>query len=292
MKIMYKANGRRIKKNINISKHNMDLGIGAKIALISDLHERNPDDAIDAIKRIQPDYIMFPGDLWERNTLNSRKGLNYSEMNHIQSGSIIQSILHHFTKIITGDIFNYKKKKYNNRTEEEKDYSNRFVREVTKIAPMILSVGNHEWYYYPEDYELLKNCGAVLLDNEDIFIDIKEKKVLIGGISTKVNEKWLKGFLDKDAEYKILMCHQPEYVERYIGEKGKVDLIVSGHTHGGQWRLFGVFPIYSSGQGFFPKYSRGLYETKAGKMIVTSGCVNPIWIPRIGNSCEVVEISL
>ena len=38
--------------------------------------------------------------------------------------------------------------------------------------------------------------------------------------------------------------------------------------------------------------SRGLYETKAGKMIVTSGCVNPIWIPRIGNSCEVVEISL
>lgn len=33
MKIMHKANGRRIKKNINISKHNMDLGIGAKIAL-------------------------------------------------------------------------------------------------------------------------------------------------------------------------------------------------------------------------------------------------------------------
>ena len=44
----------------------MDLGIEAKIALISDLHERNPNDAIDAIKRIQPDYIMFPGDLWEK----------------------------------------------------------------------------------------------------------------------------------------------------------------------------------------------------------------------------------
>lgn len=291
MKTVYSTNGRKNKTDISISKHNIDLGIGAKIALISDLHERNPDDAIDAIKRIQPDYIMFPGDLWERNALDGEKGLNYNEMSYNQSESIVQCILHCFTKVITGGIFDCKKK-YANRTEEEKDYSNRFVREVTKIAPMILSVGNHEWYYYPEDHELLKNCGAVLLDNEDIFIDIKEKKVLIGGISTKVNEKWLKGFLDKDAEFKILMCHQPEYVERYIGDKGKVDLIVSGHTHGGQWRLFSVFPVYAPGQGIFPKYSKGLYETKAGKMIVTSGCVNPIWIPRIGNPCEVVEISL
>ena len=292
MKIMHKANGRRIKKNINISKHNMDLGIGAKIVLISDLHERNPDNAIETIKRIQPDYIVFPGDLWERNELDSKSGFDYNEMNYILSGSIIQRILHHLTKVITGDIFNYKEKIYDNRTEEEKDYSNRFVREVTKIAPMILSVGNHEWYYNPKDYELLGNCGVTLLDNEDTFVDIKGKKALIGGVSTKVNEKWLKSFLDREAEFKILMCHQPEYIEKYIGNKGKVDLIVSGHTHGGQWRLFGLFPIYAPGQGFFPKYSRGLYETKAGKMIVTSGCVNPIWIPRIGNPCEVVEISL
>lgn len=292
MKTVYNINGRKSKTDINISKYNMDLGIGAKIVLISDLHERNPDGAIETIKRIQPDFVMFPGDLWERNALNGESGLNYSEMNNNQSESIIQCILHCFTKIIAGDIFNYKKKQYNNRTEEEKDYSNRFVREVTKIAPMILSVGNHEWYYNPKDYELLRSCGVVLLDNEDTFVDIKGKKVLIGGISTKVNEKWLKSFLDMDAEFKFIMCHQPEYVEKYIGDKGKVDLIVSGHTHGGQLRLFGVFPVYAPGQGFFPKYSRGVYETKAGKMIVTSGCVNPIWIPRIGNPCEVVEISL
>ena len=78
-------------------------------------HKRNPDNAIETIKRIQPDYIMFPGDLWERNALNGKKGLNYSEMDYNQSGSIIQCILHRFTKVISGDIFSYKKIKYENR---------------------------------------------------------------------------------------------------------------------------------------------------------------------------------
>lgn len=93
VKTVYNTNGRKIKTDINISKYNIDFDIGAKIVLISDLHERNPDNAIETIKRIQPDYILFPGDLWERNALDSKKCLNYNEMNYIQSRR--GSFMHH-----------------------------------------------------------------------------------------------------------------------------------------------------------------------------------------------------
>lgn len=83
-----------------------------------------------------------------------------------------------------------------------------------------------------------------------------------------------------------------EYVKRFVEGKGSVDLILSGHAHGGQWRLFGRIPIYAPGQGVLPKYTKGLYQTSAGRMIVITGCANHIWYPRFGNPCEVVELLL
>lgn len=67
------------------------------------------------------------------------------------------------------------------------------------------------------------------------------------------------------------------------------DLILTGHAHGGQWRI-GKIGLYGSGQGFFPKYCHGEYQTKAGRMIVSSSVSVTSNIPRIGNPCEIVVI--
>ena len=66
------------------------------------------------------------------------------------------------------------------------------------------------------------------------------------------------------------------------------DLILSGHAHGGQWRLFGR-GAYAPGQGVFPKYTKGIYD---GRFIVTSGVGNVYLVPKINNPPEVCVINL
>ena len=68
-----------------------------------------------------------------------------------------------------------------------------------------------------------------------------------------------------------------------------IDLTLSGHAHGGQWRFFGR-GVFSPGQGLFPKYTSGMYD--GGRFIVGRGLGNPIIIPRIFNSPEVLVIRL
>lgn len=67
-----------------------------------------------------------------------------------------------------------------------------------------------------------------------------------------------------------------------------VDLVISGHAHGGQIAI-GKQGLYAPGQGIFPKYSRGLYH---GRMIVSAGAGNPCRMPRWNNPCEVLIITL
>jgi predicted MPP superfamily phosphohydrolase len=91
--------------------------------------------------------------------------------------------------------------------------------------------------------------------------------------------EWLKDCPDG---YKILLSHHPEYyplIEPYA------DLILSGHAHGGQFRLFGR-GLFAPGQGFLPRYSKGMY----GKMCVSAGLTNTTWVPRINNPTELVIV--
>jgi len=272
-----------------VTTYNINLDLEIRVALVTDLHERNPYDALEALREIAPDVIFVAGDLWERQETDKFSEWNHETMSKLQTGSRFQQCCYYFTQFISGNMFN---KGVDKRSEEEKDYSNLFLREASCIAPIFLSTGNHEWYYTDEDYELIKKTHTTLLDNAHVYVDINEKKILIGGLSTRVDLKWLDDFCDLEAEYKILLCHHPEYVQRYIVERGCMDLIVSGHAHGGQWRVFGRVPIYAPGQGLFPKYTRGVYNTKAGPLVVSTGCSNHIKYPRWGNPCEVVVINL
>jgi len=91
--------------------------------------------------------------------------------------------------------------------------------------------------------------------------------------------------LKKDG-YKILLCHQPEHYDKYV-RKYPIQLTLSGHAHGGQWRFFGR-GVYAPGQGLFPKFTSGLYE---GKLLVSRGLANPQKIPKIGNREELILLN-
>ena len=168
-----------------------------------------------------------------------------------------------------------------------------FLRAAASLLPVFCSLGNHE-SRVPDIIGKTSKTGAAPLDNRDVLF----KGFRIGGLTSGVfyeeqktkkitpppDIRWLKEFSEKDG-YKILLCHHPEYYEPYI-KPLNIDLALSGHAHGGQWRFFGR-GVYAPGQGLFPKYTSGIYD---GRLIVGRGLGNPHAVPRINNKPEFIII--
>ena len=75
--------------------------------------------------------------------------------------------------------------------------------------------------------------------------------------------------MDKET-YTILLTHRPELIDVY--SQYDFDLVLSGHAHGGQWRIPGILNgLYAPNQGIFPAYAGGLYEQNGTIMIVSRG---------------------
>ena len=105
--------------------------------------------------------------------------------------------------------------------------------------------------------------------------------------------QWLTEF-ENQPGFKILLSHHPEYwnLREPFLSKRKIDLVLSGHAHGGQFRIFGQ-GILSPGQGFFPKYTSGIHQGDYGKLIISKGLSNTAApIPRLFNPTEIVYIEL
>ena len=103
------------------------------------------------------------------------------------------------------------------------------------------------------------------------------------------SDRWLDDF-ERQPGYKILLCHHPEYVPRYLQNRC-IDLIVSGHAHGGQWRYYSRRRqewrgIYAPGQGLLPKLTEGIH----GNHVISRGLSNNTPIPRLNNPPELVYI--
>ena len=135
-----------------------------------------------------------------------------------------------------------------------------FLAECARRLPTFLAVGNHERQYGGDLRPVCEEAGATLLD--DRAVDFRG--VTLGGLSSGFPANYGAhgfpstpppdlDFLSRFAAapgYKVLISHHPEYYPKYIKPLG-VDLTLSGHAHGGQWRVFGR-GVFAPGQGVFP----------------------------------------
>lgn len=161
-----------------------------------------------------------------------------------------------------------------------------FLREAAAVVPTFVGVGNHELrlHAYRDYARQVEETGAALLFNS---------YVRFGGLVIGCwyrphryrHEDMLPAFLHEDG-CRVLMSHRPEDYFRYLEDKD-VDLVLSGHAHGGQWRLFGR-GVFAPGQGLFPRYTKGV----VGRMIISAGAGGNAPAPRINNPKEILRIEL
>ena len=247
-----------------------------KIAHVSDLHERNCDDILAMLREQTPDLIVITGDTFER--YDNRPQY---EFRHRPLKRLIVSTLHYSNHLLVMLL----------PEREKADLQNvlRFLREAVRIAPVYMSLGNHEQKMLETDYRFLNACGVTLLDNADTQVVVRDFRFTLGGMSCWDYEAWLPTFLGKGG-YKILLCHKPDFYAELLQDSG-IDLTLSGHTHGGQIRVGkrgrGFFV---PGQGLFGKYAHGSFF--GGKLIVSAGCANTVACPRFFNPRELVMIEV
>ncbi len=199
--------------------------------------------------------------------------------------------------VITGDLVD--RRKYNLEKAIE------FIREAVKYAPVYYVSGNHEAWSgkYEEVKQALLEEGVIVLENESQLIvkngnsiqicGVKDPAFLtsgyIDGTDTSELESNLKSWSD-DAVFKILLSHRPELFDIY--KANNIDLVFSGHAHGGQFRIPFLGGLIAPNQGFFPKYSSGLYEDENTTMFVSRGLGNSIIPIRLGNRPQLIKVIL
>ena len=98
----------------------------------------------------------------------------------------------------------------------------------------------------------------------------------------KLETAWLKEYSSAPG-YHILLSHHPEYLPLI---PSSIELVFSGHAHGGQWRVFN-HGAWAPGQGWWPRYTKGVYK---GRLVVSAGLSNTTWVPRIWNPTEIVYL--
>ncbi|HHV50354.1 MAG TPA: metallophosphoesterase [Clostridiales bacterium] len=158
---------------------------------------------------------------------------------------------------------------------------------LAKIAPCYAVIGNHEVKLGVVDewVKILKNAGITVLGKSPVFIRRGDSDITLYGLP----DGDVTGLPELDYEVvNIVLSHYPEKMLHY-SEAG-FDLVLSGHAHGGQWRL-GKHGLISPGEGFFPKYTSGLYHRKNTKMVVSRGLRKGIPV-RILNSPHIPVVIL
>ncbi len=231
-----------------------DAFIDFKIAHLSDIHDKNWGETLIApIQEENPDIIVITGDLIDSNEPD------------IYSASLL-------------------------------------IEELNKIAPIYFVTGNHEAWsgHYDTLKESLLNQSVNILDNEAIVLQRNGEELLLLGlkdsafatedehslaIEARVQE--LSGQFDG---FKLLLAHRPELFESYV--RNDLNLVLSGHAHGGQFRLPFIGGLIAPDQGLFPEYTSGVYEENKTKMVVSRGLGNSIIPLRFNNRPELIFIEL
>lgn len=244
---------------------------GYRIVQISDLHNvkfgKNNQKLVDRIRECEPDMIVLTGDLVDSNHTNVDRAVQ-------------------------------------------------FVDEIMKICPVYYVTGNHEYWLEKSEYDELMDglvsAGVVILDNQVVEISRGDAKFRLVGLDDRsLADGTLEALLSDESirnnqaeqkeeiadnedsgekELTVVLAHEPQYLARYAGTG--VDLVLSGHAHGGQFRLPFVGGIVAPDQGFLPEYTAGEYYMNGTEMIVSRGLGNSVIPVRLFNYPEIVCVDL
>lgn len=206
--------------------------------------------------------------------------------------------------VMTGDMLN--------RDDESLDTVCSLISSLVKIAPVYFGYGNHETDWeaaWGKDLtEPLSEAGAVVLNNGYIDIEVNEQSLRIGGymgyyrqpgmMTADEEQKTLElAFADEFEDtdrFKILLNHIPTaWVDWGYIDKFPVDVVFSGHYHGGLIRIpiieRGVYAPYV---GLFPPYTKGVYSGSQATCVLSAGLGSEHVIPRLNNPPEIVVLDL
>lgn len=189
--------------------------------------------------------------------------------------------------VLTGDLVD------SNHTNV--DRAVQFVDEIVKICPVYYVTGNHEYWLEKSEYDELMDgligAGVVILDDQVVEISRGNAKFRLVGLDDKsLTDGTLEALLSDEKEFTVVLAHEPQYLVRYA-DTG-VDLVLSGHAHGGQFRLPFVGGIVAPDQGFLPEYTAGEYYMDGTEMIVSRGLGNSVIPARLFNYPEIVCVEL
>ena len=199
--------------------------------------------------------------------------------------------------VLTGDLIDSR--------QTDIDVALAFAREAMKIAPVYYVSGNHEARV--REYEDLKmgllEAGVTVLENQKVQITREGENITLMGIddpsfredylfgdSASVAQQAIEDLQNESDGYTILLSHRPELFDVYV-DTG-MDLVFSGHAHGGQFRLPFIGGLVAPNQGFFPKYDAGCFTEDNTTMIVSRGVGNSIIPIRFNNRPEIVVVEL
>ena len=205
--------------------------------------------------------------------------------------------------LLCGDMINH-----HHQTGEDILVTAAVVKELSAIAPVYYSLGNHELERIGlHEHDAVKRIvseGAILLERDYVDLEIRGNHLRLGGLYTpnsaetaKPRSDSVEGFLSdfcSPDSFRILLEHSHASFTDAIYPAGfEPELVLSGQLHGGHVILPFVGPVYGANSGFFPKYALGSFDVGNANLIVSAGLsTDRHIIPRVNNTTEITKIVL
>jgi predicted MPP superfamily phosphohydrolase len=172
-----------------------------------------------------------------------------------------------------------------------------FAAEAVRIAPCYYVTGNHEARIPAAFRELrqgLAELGVTVLQNESLLLERAGETITLIGVDDpqfrgSTMDRKLAELVWRE-DFTVLLSHRPELFETYV--QSGADLVLSGHAHGGQFRLPFLGGVYAPDQGLFPAYDAGLFVEGDTQMVVSRGIGNSIFPLRFNNPPELILVTL
>ena len=176
-----------------------------------------------------------------------------------------------------------------------------FMEQAVEIAPVYYVTGNHEGWLegtYDDLKTQLLQAGVIVLENEAFTVETEGDVISIAGVNDPdmpgnnivLTKQAIQALIPELEGYTILLSHRPELFDTYV--ESDVDLVFTGHYHGGQFRIPLIGGVVAPGTGLFPEYAEGTFTEGNTIMVVSRGLGNSVIPVRINNRPEVVVVHL